>query len=279
MYLDLTDVRRAFGEDEFFPFFQPLVELNSRRLTGFEALARWNHARLGALAPEAFIPIVQRCGYINTLTHRLLAKIFAATPSLPGSLRLSINISPQQLADETLPGQIAAVAAHGGFLLDRLTVEMTQGALLDDLSCAQSVACAMKAMNCRLALDNFGTGHSSLFHLQALPFDELKIDRSFVHAVGQNRDSRKIAAALVNLAKSMGMITVAEGVETEEQAGIMNDLGCDLAQGFLFGKPAAVGEISHMIAVAENVRVESLENPFESGFHLTENGTQQLSLI
>jgi EAL domain-containing protein (putative c-di-GMP-specific phosphodiesterase class I) len=128
---------------------------------------------------------------------------------------------------------------------------MTQSALLEDLSCAQAVASEMKAMNCRLALDNFGTGHSSLFHLQALPFDELKIDRSFVHAVGQNRDSRKIAAALVNLAKSMGMITVAEGVETEEQAVIMNDLGCDLAQGFLFGKPAAVDEISRMIAEAE----------------------------
>ena len=164
---------------------------------------------------------------------------------LPGSLRLSINISPLQLADETLPGQIAAVAERGGFLLDRLTVEMTQSALLDDLSCAQAVAGEMKAMHCRLALDNFGTGHSSLFHLQALPFDELKIDRSFVHAVGHNRDSRKIASALINLAKNLGMITVAEGVETEEQAAIMNDLGCDLAQGWLFGRPLGGGDSAH----------------------------------
>jgi EAL domain-containing protein (putative c-di-GMP-specific phosphodiesterase class I) len=258
MYLDLQDVRRAFGEDEFYPFFQPYVELKSRQLTGFEALARWNHARLGALSPDAFIPIVQKCGYINTLTQKLLTKIFATTPLLTGLLRLSINLSPQQLMDETLPCQIASVAQKGGFLLERLTIEMTQSVLLDDLRTAQVVAGEMKSMSCRLALDNFGTGHSSLFHLMALPFDELKIDRSFVHAVHQNGDSRKIVAALVNLAKSLGMTTVAQGVETEEQAGIMNDLGCELAQGWLFGRPAAAGEIPRMIAEMAGSQAASL---------------------
>jgi EAL domain-containing protein (putative c-di-GMP-specific phosphodiesterase class I) len=248
MFFDNDDVRRAFGEDEFFPFFQPQVDLRTGRLTGFEALARWNHSRLGSLAPEAFIPIVQKCGYINTLTRKLLEKTFEATPLLLGSLRLSINLSPLQLVDETLPGLIASVAERGGFSLKRLTVEMTQGALVDDLASAQSVAAEMKAMHCRLALDDFGTGHSSLFHLQALPFDELKIDCSFVHAATQNRDSRKIVVAVIGLAKSMGLTTVAEGVETKEQAEIMSDLGCDLAQGFHFGRPASAEEIPRMIA-------------------------------
>jgi EAL domain-containing protein (putative c-di-GMP-specific phosphodiesterase class I) len=257
MYLDLNDVRRAFGEDEFFPFFQPLVELSSRQLTGFEALARWNHATLGALAPDAFIPIVQKSGFINTLTRKLLEKTFAAAPLLAGSLRLSINLSPLQLIDETLPGQIAAVAGRGGFQLNRLTIEMTQSALLDDLPSAQAVAGEMKAMQCRLALDDFGTGHSSLFHLQALPFDELKIDRSFVRAVGQNRDSRKIVVALIGLAKNLGMVTVAEGVETSEQAELMGDLGCELAQGWFFGRPQCAAEIPRMIAVAEEMRAAS----------------------
>jgi EAL domain-containing protein (putative c-di-GMP-specific phosphodiesterase class I) len=152
--------------------------------------------------------------------------------------------------DETLPGQIAAVALRGDFPLERLTIEMTQSALLDDLPNAQAVAGQIKAMHCRLALDNFGTGHSSLFHLQALPFDELKIDRCFVHAITKSRDCRKIVVALINLAKSMELITVAEGVETEEQAGIMSDLGCDLAQGWLFGRPASAEEIPRMIAEA-----------------------------
>jgi EAL domain-containing protein (putative c-di-GMP-specific phosphodiesterase class I) len=247
MFLDNHDVRRAFGEDEFFPFFQPLVELRTGRLTGFEALARWNHSLLGALAPDAFIPIVQKTGFLNTLTRKLLEKTFAATPMFPDSLRLSINLSPLQLIDESLPGQIAAVASEGGFSLNRLTIEMTQSALLDNLDDAQAVAAEMKAMQCRLALDDFGSGHSSLFHLQALPFDELKIDKSFIHAISLNRDSRKIVAALIGLAKSMGLTTVAEGVETEEQAGIMSDLGCDLAQGWLFGEPASVDEIPRMI--------------------------------
>jgi len=248
MFFDNDDVRRAFGEDEFFPYFQPLVDLRNGQLAGFEALARWNHLRLGAIAPEAFIPIVQKCGYINTLTRKLLEKTFEAAPLLTGSLRLSINISPLQLADETLPSQIATVAARGGFPLERLTVEMTQSALLDDLDCAQSVAAEIKAMHCRLALDNFGTGHSSLFHLQALPFDELKIDGAFVHAVMQNRDSRKIVVAVVGLAKSMGLATVVEGVECEEQARIMTELGCEFAQGWLFGRPVAADEIPRMIS-------------------------------
>jgi len=253
MFLDSQDVRRAFNADEFFPFFQPLVELKTGKLVGFEALARWNHARLGTISPDAFIPIVQKCGYINALTRKLLEKTFAAAYLLPEALRLSINISPLQLVDDTLPGQIAAEAARGGFALHRLTVEMTQSALLDDLVCAQAVAAEIKAMHCRLALDNFGTGHSSLFHLQALPFDELKIDRAFVHSLALNRDSRKIVTALVGLARSMELITVAEGVETEEQASLMKKLGCNLAQGWLFGKPAAAVEIPRMISESPGI--------------------------
>jgi len=253
MFLDSQDIRRAFGADEFFPFFQPLVELKTGKLVGFEALARWNHERLGTISPDAFIPIMQKCGYINTLTRKLLEKIFSAASMLPATLRLSINLSPLQLVDETLPGQIATVAARGNFSLSRLTVEMTQSAMLEDLTCAQTVAAEIKAMHCRLALDNFGTGHSSLFHLQALPFDELKIDRAFVHAIALIRDSKKIVAALVGLARSMDMTTVAEGVETEEQADLMIELGCDLAQGWLFGKPAAASEIPRMISEAPSI--------------------------
>jgi len=250
MSLDYHDVCRAFGKDEFFPYFQPLVELRSRHLIGFEALARWNHPLLGPISPDSFILIVQQSGFINSLTRKLLEKTFAAAPLLPNMLRLSINLSPLQLVDESLPSQIAEVAERDGFLLERLTIEMTQTAMLEDLASAQSVASEMKAMHCRLALDNFGTAHSSLFQLQALPFDELKLDRCFIHAIAQNRDCRKIVSALIILAKSMELVTVAEGVETEEQAGIMCDLGCDLAQGWLFGRPAAAEDIPRLISEA-----------------------------
>jgi EAL domain-containing protein (putative c-di-GMP-specific phosphodiesterase class I) len=250
MSLDHHDVRRAFEEDEFFPLFQPIVELRSRKICGFEALARWNHAQLGAISPDAFIPIVQKSGYINALTRKLLEKTFAAAPLLPAALRLSINLSPLQVMDETLPGQIAAVAERGGFPLDRLTVEMTEGALLNHFSCAEAVAGTLKDLHCRLSLDNFGAGHSSLIHLHALPFDEVKIDRSVIHAMTHSRASRTIVAAIFALGRDLGLETVAEGVETEEEAGILSEMHSDLAQGWYFGKPAAAVEIPRMLSPA-----------------------------
>jgi EAL domain-containing protein (putative c-di-GMP-specific phosphodiesterase class I) len=248
MSLDHLDVRRAFEEDEFFPLFQPLVKLSSGRLVGFEALARWNHARLGAISPDAFIPIVQTSGYINTLTRKLLEKTFAAALLLPPALSLSINLSPLQLMDETLPGQIAAVAERGGFPLERLTVEITESILLNHLSCAEAVAGTLKELHCRLSLDNFGAGHSSLIHLHTLPLDEVKIDRSLIHAMTDSRANRTIVAAIFALGRDLGLETVAEGVETEEQAGILNEMLCDMAQGWYFGKPAAAAEIPRMVS-------------------------------
>jgi EAL domain-containing protein (putative c-di-GMP-specific phosphodiesterase class I) len=251
MFLDEEDVCRAFEDDEFFPLFQPQVELSSGRLNGFEVLARWNHSRLGAIPPSAFIPLVQKSGFINALTQKLLAKIFAASQLLPEPLRLSINLSPLQLMDVSIPIRIANAAGQNGFPLDRLTIEMTESALVEDLPRVQAVARELKAIHCRLSLDDFGTGHSSLFHLLDLPFDELKVDRCFIHAMTQSRAGRKIVASVVDLGKSMGMTTVAEGVETVEQAAIMKELRCKLAQGWHFGKPEPASEIARMIAVAQ----------------------------
>jgi EAL domain-containing protein (putative c-di-GMP-specific phosphodiesterase class I) len=256
MSLDHLDVRRAFEKDEFYPLFQPLMELRSGHLAGFEALARWNHAQLGAISPDAFIPIVQKCGYINALTRKLLEKTFAATPLLPAGMRLSINLSPPQVMDETLPSQIAAVAERGGFPLDQLTVEITENALLNHFSCAQAVAGTLKDLHCRLSLDNFGTSHSSLIHLHALPFDEVKIDRSLIHAITQCRASRTIVAAVVGLGRDLGLETVAEGVETEEEAGLLSEMRCDMAQGWLFGKPVPAADIPQIIFTANCNRVD-----------------------
>ncbi|MGO9318133.1 MAG: EAL domain-containing protein [Terracidiphilus sp.] len=258
MSLDHLDVRRAFEEDEFFPLFQPLVDLRSGQLAGFEALARWNHARLGAISPDAFIPIVQKSGYINTLTRKLLEKTFAAASLLPAALRLSINLFSLQLMDEMLPGQIAVVAERGGFPLHRLTVEMTESALLNHLSSAQAVAGELKEMHCSLSLDNFGTGQSSLIHLHALPFDEVKIDRSLIHAMTQCRATRKIVTAVIGLGRDLGLETVAEGVETAEEAGILSEMRCDLAQGWYYGRPAAADEIPRMISEAPCICASAL---------------------
>jgi EAL domain-containing protein (putative c-di-GMP-specific phosphodiesterase class I) len=248
MFLDREDVRRAFAEKEFFPLFQPQVELSTGQLAGFEVLARWNHSRLGAIPPDAFIPVLQKHGFMNTLTKSLLGKVFATVPLLPDSLRLAINVSPLQLLDVTIPGRIADAAALSGFPLERLTIEITEIALFEDLSLAQSVAGELKLLHCRLSLDDFGKGYSSLFHLQDLPFDELKVDQSFIHAMTQGTPCHKILAAVIGLGRSLGLRTVAEGVETDAETGMLNEMGCDLAQGWRFGRPAPADDIPQMVS-------------------------------
>lgn len=250
MLFDGTEVRRAFAEGEFIPFFQPLVELRTGQLVGFEILARWNHGRLGEILPDDFIPIVERIGLIDNLTRAILEKAFAAPALADNSLTLSINTSPIQLTDFKLPERFAAVAEEGGFPLSRLTIEITESALVDDLLRAAAVAGELKALGCKLALDDFGTGYSSLKHLHALPFDELKVDRSFVSSMTGNRDSRKIVASVVGLGMSLGLTTTAEGVETREQANMLFQMGCDQGQGWLYGKPAPAGELARAVSAA-----------------------------
>ncbi len=250
MAADEADARRALDGDEFFPVFQPVVELRTGHLAGFEMLARWRHPQLGILTPDAFIPLLERTGLIHRLTRAMLDKAFAAPELAGGAFAVAVNISPTQLLGRNLTNSIQDSAARSGFALGRLVVEITESALLDDLQHAEQIACGLKALNCKLALDDFGTGYSSLRHLHSLPFDILKIDRSFVGSMTAKRESRKIVAAVVGLGQSLGLTTVAEGIETPEQANMLLWLGCDLGQGWLFGKPAPAVEIPRMIEEA-----------------------------
>jgi len=168
--------------------------------------------------------------------------------NLPGSLGLSVNVSPVQLRNPHLPSDIKDWAAKAGFPLDRLTVEITESALTEDLNCARVVSDALKIFGCKLALDDFGTGYSSLTQLQSLAFDELKVDRSFVSSMAERRDSRKIVAAIVGLGQSLGLTTVAEGVETQEQAQMLRWLGCDLAQGWFYGAALPAEDLPNEVA-------------------------------
>jgi PAS domain S-box-containing protein len=250
MLFDETEVRRAFAEGEFVPFFQPLIELRTGQLAGFEVLARWNHGQLGEVAPDDFIPIVERVGLIDNLTRTILEQAFAAPALADSSLSLSINTSPSQLMDFKLPERFAAAAEEGGFSLDRLTIEVTESAIVDDLFRAAAVAGELKVLGCKLALDDYGTGYSSLKHLLALPFDELKVDRSFVSLMTRNREGRKIVASVVGLGQSLGLTTTAEGVETRQQADMLFQMGCEQGQGWLYSKPVPGSELAGMIAAA-----------------------------
>jgi EAL domain-containing protein (putative c-di-GMP-specific phosphodiesterase class I) len=247
MPIDIDVVRRALNNDEIVPCFQPIVDMHNGRLTGFEVLARWKHASVGFILPENFISLTEEHGLVEQLMQQVLRKAFQAACTLPEGLGLSVNVSPIQLRDLRLPRQIRDVAEGTGFALQRLTVDITESAFVDSLERSQEIARALKAMGCRLALDDFGTGTSSLRHLQALPFDELKIDRSFIDLMTNDSKSRKIVAAIVGLGRSLGLTVSAEGVETSEQAEILLRLGCERGQGWLYGWPVPATELRRVM--------------------------------
>ena len=248
MYMSGDQLRAGLQNDAFVPFFQPVVTLRTGDVAGVEVLARCLDKTLGVIPPGDFIATAEQEGLIGDLTAMVIDKAFTAAKVLPSSQWMAVNISPHLLRDLRLPKRIREAAESSGFPLDRIVVEITESALVDHLGHAQTIAAELKAQGCRLALDDFGTGYSSLLHLQSLPFDELKVDRSFVGSMMERRESRKIVSAVVGLGQSLGMATVAEGVETEDQAEMLLMLGCEMAQGWLFGRPVPAEQLSAVTA-------------------------------
>ena len=248
MLVNLAEVRHAVECDGIVPCFQPVVDLRTARLTGFEVLTRWRHPTLGLILPKNFIQITEELGIIGILTRQILRKAFRSVAALPPPLSIAVNVSPIQLRFRSLPMQIREAAEQAGLAPDRLIIEITESAILDNEELANTIARELKEMGCRLALDDFGTGYASLRHLLALPFDQLKVDRSFVHEVAYRPESRKIVAAVVGMGQNLGLVTLAEGVETREQQEILINLGCAQGQGWLYGRPVGADQIPGLVA-------------------------------
>jgi PAS domain S-box-containing protein len=248
MSINVGDVRRALDQGLVEPCFQPIVELRSGRLVGFEVLTRCAQPEGDPTLPLDFIAAAESEGLIERLTHEVVRKAFQAAHDLPVELYLSINISPVQLSDLTLPHQIARLAEEARFPLKCTVVEITESALMMDVNRAKMILNELHAMGCRLALDDFGTGYSSLSHLHSFPFDKLKIDISFVRGMVTSREGRKIVASIIGIGHSLGMKTIAEGVETEDQAELLLLLGCEFAQGWLYGRCSSPATLPRMIA-------------------------------
>ena len=247
-----AEFRAAVARDELVPHFQPLVGFDDGRLLGFEVLARWPHpARGGMVPPSDFIPIAEDTGLIAPMTERLLRKACRAAAAWPDHLTVAVNVSPLQLRDRALPGVVRSVLEETGLPARRLELELTESALVGNLGLAREVMGELKAMGVRLSLDDFGTGYSSLAHLQALPFDKIKIDAGFVRAMARDPGSRKIVAAVVGLGHSLGLPTVAEGVEERGEADALRRLGCDVGQGWLFGRPVPAAAVDAMLAAEQ----------------------------
>ena len=263
MVTSLEDLRAALSDDELVPHFQPIAELRTGALAGFEVLARWNHRLHGEFLPSNLIELADENGLIEDFSEQIFSKAFTAFAAAPKHLKLSINVSPTQFETMRLPRFLQRLADKADFSLTRLTVEMTESALVQNLAASQTACNELKELGCRLSLDDFGTGYSSLAHLQSLPFDELKIDRSFVSKMSNKRESRKIVAAIIGLGNTLGLSTVAEGIETAAQSDILLWLGCELGQGWHFGRPSPFHIVPTIIAKNPRPAAPGLATPGE----------------
>jgi diguanylate cyclase (GGDEF)-like protein len=230
------ELHKAIAAGDIRPAFQPLVDLATKRVIGFEALARWTHKTLGEIEPDRFIPIAEDCGLIGTLSDQLLRRACRAAMEWPDDMKLAFNISPLQLKDHKLGLRVLAILGETGFSPRRLELESTESALVRDLAAAQETLGALRDCGVRIALDDFGTGYSSLYHLRNFKIDKIKIDRSFVANMATERESAEIVTALVGLGKGLGFTVTAEGIEQSGQQSELIAQGCDQGQGFLFGR-------------------------------------------
>lgn len=242
-----AEMRASLDEGRFYPRYQPIVDLRTGRVAGFELLARWRRDDV-EIGPDQFIPIAEECGLLNTLMLDLLDRACIETRDWPVPVSIAINISPGQLRDDWLSHKILSVLARTGFPPQRLTVEITENALIVDAEKAYHAIESLKNQGVQLALDDFGTGYASIQHLRMLPFDKIKIDRSFVDTLAEDREALRIVRAILGLAGTLDMPVVAEGIETLETAEMLRALGCAEGQGYLFGRPMNKDEVEQWLA-------------------------------
>ena len=242
------DLRKALTSREFEVHYQPLLDLSADVVTGCEALLRWRHPDRGMISPAEFIPVAEETGLIEEIGEWVLKQACAEAASWPGRLRVAVNVSPVQFRSKTLALKVAAALAESGLTPERLELEITETVLIRDDEEALTILQQLRDLGVRIALDDFGTGYSSLSYLHRFPFDKIKIDRSFIKAIGEPDDSSPIVQAVVTMAAARYMVTTAEGVETETQREILRRLGCTQMQGYLFSPAIPSPKLNELLS-------------------------------
>jgi diguanylate cyclase (GGDEF)-like protein len=236
----MSELRRAVEQDQLLLFYQPKVDLATRTVKYVEALVRWDHPARGYVSPDQFIPFAEQTGYIKAISYWVADKAIrqcAIWREAGIELAISVNVSARELIQSSLPDTFAALLCKYDVPAEMLWIEITESAIMDDPNHAIETLDRLHALGIRLAVDDFGTGYSSLTYLKRMPVDELKIDKSFVLGMTENRDDEMIVRSTIDLAHNMGLKVVAEGVETEATMQRLADLHCDLAQGFHLSRP------------------------------------------
>lgn len=242
-----NELPRALERNEIVPYYQPLVDLQTSHVVGFEVLARWQHPVREVIHPAEFIPLAENCGLIGALTERLLRQACLEVLDWPAETELFVNLSPRQLRDTAMPERLHQLVEQARFPFHRLTFEITETAVVEDLELARAIIGNLRSLGARLAVDDFGTGFCGLRYLQVLPFDALKLDAAFVRSITGHRETRKIVAAVMGLCQSLGLAAIAEGVESQDQMEMLRSLGYRSGQGWLFGRPAPAAQASALL--------------------------------
>ena len=236
-------IRAGLAKGEFVPYYEQQIDLESGELTGFEMLARWNSPRLGQVSPEVFIPIAEDIGVIAGLSEQLIEQALEDAKEWDPSLTLSVNISPIQLNDPWFSQRLLKLLVAHNFPPQRFEIEITESCLHEDIALVRAMIVSLKNQGIKISLDDFGTGYSSLAQLRSLPFDRIKIDRSFVSELGQGGDGSKIVNAIVTLGEGLGMPITAEGIEDDAILASLRDLGRLKGQGYIYGRPETIEQV------------------------------------
>lgn len=242
------DLRRAVIMQELSLVYQPQFEIDGNKLVGFESLVRWSTPERGSVSPAQFIPLAEETGIIDQLGEWVLRTACKEAARWPEPLTVSVNLSPVQFKSPKLVSIIVGALSSAGLPPSRLDLEITEGALIENTETVLLMLNQIKAMGIKVSIDDFGTGYSSLSYLQKFPFDKIKIDQSFIRSLETNADSAAIVRAVTALGKSLGMMTIAEGVETESQLELIARDGCAQVQGYLTGRPLAADAASELIS-------------------------------
>lgn len=230
------ELRIALERDDIYPVYEAMIDLTTEQTLGYEMLARWNSAALGQIAPVDFIPVAEETGMIARLSEQLMRRSFVEARAWPEGLSLAVNISPLQLRDPWFAQKLLKLLAETGFPAQRLIIEITESAIVDNIALARTIFESLRNQGIRIALDDFGTGYNSVANLRSLPFDTIKLDREFVTSMDNDAGRTAIAEAVLKLGQAMGLPVVAEGIESDLTATMLANFDCAVGQGHYFSK-------------------------------------------
>ncbi|QFU14843.1 putative bifunctional diguanylate cyclase/phosphodiesterase [Microvirga thermotolerans] len=242
-----VDLRKALANGEFELFYQPQVDIRRKAITGYEALLRWRHPERGIVSPAEFIPVAEDIGLISPLGEWVVHEACREASGWPAPLKVAVNLSPVQFRNRNLVQCVKQALEESGLCPSRLELEITESVLLQDNDTTLATLHQLRKLGLRIAMDDFGTGYSSLSYLRSFPFDKIKIDQSFVQGLSSRADCLAIVQSIAGLGASLGMSTVAEGVETEDQLVQLRAAGCTEAQGYYFGRPRPARDLTHSL--------------------------------